>query len=68
MEFQARCSLASSADCHFKISGGTGADGRIILQWIFRKWNGGDMGSIELAQDRDRWRALVDAVMKLRLP
>jgi hypothetical protein len=26
------------------------------------------MDSIDLAQDRDRWRSLVNAVMKLRVP
>ena len=28
----------------------------------------GDMNWIDLAQDRDRWRALVNAVMSLRIP
>jgi len=30
-----------------------GVDGRIILKWIFRKWNG-VMDWIDLAQDRVR--------------
>jgi hypothetical protein len=30
-----------------------GVDGRIILRWTFRKWDG-DMDWVELAQDRDR--------------
>jgi len=28
----------------------------------------GGMGWIYLAQDRDRWRELINAVMKLRVP
>jgi hypothetical protein len=41
-----------------------GVDGRILLKWIFKKWDWGAW----MAQDRDRWRALVNAVMNLRFP
>jgi len=44
-----------------------GVDGRIILRWIFRKWDVGGMDWIDLAEDRDRWRAFVNAVMNLRV-
>jgi hypothetical protein len=47
--------------------GDPGVDGRMILKWIFKKWDEG-MDWIELAQDRDRWRAVVNAVMILRDP
>jgi hypothetical protein len=47
--------------------GDPGVDGRIILKCIFRKGDGG-MDWIELVQDRDRWGALVNAVMNLRVP
>jgi len=46
---------------------GSGIDGKIKLKWIFWKWDGG-MNWIYLAQDRDRWRAFVKAVMILRVP
>jgi hypothetical protein len=45
-----------------------GVDGRIILKCIFKKWDGGGMDWIDMAQDRDRWLALVNAVMNLRVP
>jgi hypothetical protein len=47
--------------------GDPGVDWRKILKCIFKKWDGG-MDWIELAQDRARWRALVNAVMNLRVP
>ena len=47
--------------------GDPSVDGRITLRWIFTKWDEGGMDWIELAQDRDRWRALVNVVMNLRV-
>jgi hypothetical protein len=44
-----------------------GVDGRIILRWIFRKRDVGGLEWIELAQDRDRWEAVVNAVTNLRV-
>jgi hypothetical protein len=44
-----------------------GVGGRIILRWIFRKLVRGVMDWIDLAQDRDRWRALVNTVMNIRV-
>jgi hypothetical protein len=44
-------------------------DGRIILRWIFRKLGGGGRGEwMELAQDRERWRALVGTVRDFLVP
>jgi hypothetical protein len=40
----------------------------ILLKWIFENWDWGGMDWIALAQNRDRWRAVVDAVMNLWFP
>jgi hypothetical protein len=47
--------------------GDLGVDGRIILKLILKTWNGG-MDMIDLAQDTDRWRALMNVIMNLRFP
>jgi hypothetical protein len=44
-----------------------GIDGRIILNLIFKNGNG-DTDWINLTQERDRWWAVVNAVMNLRVP
>jgi len=44
-----------------------GIEGRVILKWLFKKWDVG-MDWIHLAQDRLRWRALVNVVMNVRVP
>ena len=41
-----------------------GVDGRIMLKWIFDKLDGG-IDWIGLAQNKNRLRAFVNAVMKL---
>jgi hypothetical protein len=46
-----------------------GVDGRIILKWMDVQevgWDG--VAWIDMAHDRDRWRALVNAVMNLQVP
>jgi hypothetical protein len=45
-----------------------GVDGKIILKWIFERLGGGGVDWIDLAQDKDRWRALAYTVMNLRVP
>jgi hypothetical protein len=44
-----------------------GTDGRIILRWIFRKWDGRH-GLTDLAQDRDRWCSFANTVINLQIP
>ena len=42
-------------------------DWRIILRWIFRMWDVGAWTGVEVAQGKDRLRAVVNAVMSLRV-
>ena len=42
-----------------------GVDGRIMLKWIFSNWIWGSMDRIDLAQNRGKWRAVVNAVVNL---
>jgi hypothetical protein len=42
-------------------------DGRIILKWIFKKWDR-SLDWNDLVQDKDRSRFLANAVKNLRVP
>jgi hypothetical protein len=45
-----------------------GINGRVTLKCTYRKWDVGGMDWIDLFQDRDRRRALLNAAMNLRVP
>jgi beta-lactamase class D len=51
--------------CHLE---NIGADGTIILERNFKKWDGELLDWISVAQDTDRWRAVVNTAMNLRVP
>ena len=40
---------------------------RVILKWIFRNWGWGEMDWFDLAAGGDRWWAIVNEVMVMRL-
>ena len=48
--------------------GDPGVDGKIILRWIFQEVGCGSLDWIELAQDTNRCRAIVNAVINTRSP
>jgi hypothetical protein len=45
-----------------------GLEGGGNINAYLQDMGGGDMDWIDLAQDRGRWRALVNAVINLRIP
>jgi hypothetical protein len=48
--------------------GDAGVDGRIVIMMDLQEVGCGGVDWIDLAQDRDRWWALVTVVRKLRVP
>jgi len=48
--------------------GDPGVDGKIILRLVFMEVGCGGVDWIELIEHRDKWQALFNAVMNLRVP
>jgi hypothetical protein len=44
-----------------------GIDGRMGSEWVLGRLAGGNVDWIQLAQDKDWWWAIVNAVMNLRV-
>jgi hypothetical protein len=45
-----------------------GVNGRIKLKWVSERFDEGSVDWTDLAQDRDKWRALVNTVINLPVP
>jgi len=45
-----------------------GIDAWIILKWVFKKWDGKARTGLLWLRIRDRWGALENAIMNLRIP
>jgi hypothetical protein len=63
---QERCICFSWGDLREDHLQDPGVDGMTILKWKEVGWGSRDW--IDLAQDRDRWREMVNAVMNRRVP
>jgi hypothetical protein len=42
--------------------------GRTILKWILEKYDWMVMDWIDLAQDRNQWRALMNTIINVQIP